>query len=269
MDKAKFFALKERAKQLEEATREGMNVTFLSLASPNSDALKVGTDTCIPGLCTGEYYVNKDKRRLGSDLRVIPLGFFNAFNHFASLDQNADFLGVVSQEDGRNFPFADITFNGKANYSIRELPDGTILRPVVWVPVILPDFPDVKNAVLTFKATSVPVARNWKKAIEKTDNPSVSFVCTLSFKWEKNEKNSWIVPDVAKIEDILTTEVAIPDEIIEEAFELSVKYLEEYSAGKFFPSKLTSPTASAALPAPGASVTVSSALENYNDDIPF
>lgn len=269
MDKAKFLALKERAKQLEESTREGMNVTFISLASPNSEALKIGTDACIPGLTVGEYYINKDKRRLGANLRVIPLGFLNAFNHFASLEQNADFLGVVSQEEGRNFPFAEITFNGKANYSIRECPDGTILRPTVWVPVILPDFPDIKNAVITFKATSVPVARNWKKAIEKTENPSVSFVCTLSFKWEKNEKNSWIVPDVEKMEDVLTTEFSIPDEVIEEAFELSVKYLEEYSAGKFFPSKLPSPTSSEALPAPMSSANVSSDLENSGEDIPF
>ena len=236
MDKAKLNELKEKAKKLEDLTREGMNVTFISLASPNCEALKKGKESFIEGLSTGEYYIHKEKKRLGGDLRVVALGFLRAFNHFQSMDNNSNYLGVVSREEGMKYPLAQVFFNGKPNFSIRELPDGTVLRPVIWVPVFLPDFPEIENAVLTFKSTSVPVATAWKKKIEATKDPSPSFVCTLSFEWKEDGKNSWIIPSVSEMTPI--EESGVTEEDIEKCFDLSTKILTDYTSGQFFPSKL-------------------------------
>ena len=162
-DDAEMLALLEANEVLNNAeASDGANVSFISLAKEGCKALdEDDPEFFIKDLKVKEYYIGKMKTRLGQNLKVVPLAFLNLFNQFSEAGNDGVFQGIWQYKEGDSFPLL------MGSYYDRELPnDSGILKPVIWIPVYLPDFPDIVNPVITFKVTGTKVAKAWKKEIQ-------------------------------------------------------------------------------------------------------
>ena len=188
------FAERARAtRKLAENTRDdyGTNQTFISLCQTGARALKEEEDTLyIDGLKPRQYYIQSMKKVLGNKLRVVPLKFLSVYNELAPIkgkpNAQPKFVGVWHRQDAEKY---DLRLG---SYFDRELPNGNILQPVTWVLCYLPDFPEIKNVVLTFKSTGQKIAKAWRKEIDSRSRPAHETVYVLSSSVEKNDADqSW------------------------------------------------------------------------------
>lgn len=186
----------ERAKatrKLAESTRDdyGTNQTFISLCQTGARALKEEEDAMyIDGLKPRQYYIQSAKKVLANKIRVVPLKFLSVYNELAPIagkpKAQPKFVGVWHRQDAEKY---DLRLG---SYFDRELPNGNILQPVTWVLCYLPDYPDVKNAVITFKSTGQKIAKAWRKEIDARARPAHETVYVLSSAVEKNDNDqSW------------------------------------------------------------------------------
>lgn len=269
-------ALLAKARKVDSANSSGTNVAFISMAQKLTQALDSDSDLYIEGLRKGDYFCQNTKTAFGETLRVIPLAFLRAFNHFADNTSNAKWLGVCSAADGSKFPPLDFTFpSGKKNYSIRDVGDGTVLRPVYWVPILLvdsPDFPskeqmpDCTAVVLTFKSTASKVAAAWNKDAKGRGAAIASNVYTLGHTTEKSAdgKNTWCAVE-PKFEKTLLAGDDI--ELLTKALKASVAIGElEAKNALFRPFSAASQSAPASRPSLDAP---SGSDDGELEDIPF
>lgn len=224
----KFLEKVQAAKEADKAVRaeDGSNVTFVSLAQSLSKALDEDEpEHYIEGLKVKEFYIGSKKLRLGKSLEVVPLSFVTVYNEFSS-GQDSKFLGVWHKEDALKYPLCP------THYFNRQLPNGNELRPVKWVLVYLPDYPDIPNVVITFKSTANRIAKSWAKDIESHGGNSSALVYTLNVEKVENAKGKWyqIRPEFSeKVYDAETGKVFKP--YAEKVVDLSLEYNESYAKG--------------------------------------
>ena len=190
-------SLEASAKRVDDMNDTGVNVSFISLASESCQALDEDNEAMyIDGLKKGEFYIQSKKANLGKDLRVIPLAFISVYNHYSDNGPAPRFIGTVSKADGDRLPVLDFTFaSGKKNFSVRDCGDGSVLKPSYWVPVLLPDYPDIKDGVVTFKSTGNAVCKEWKKDVKAQGGLTASHVYVLGYQKVTSQANpkGWLL----------------------------------------------------------------------------
>lgn len=172
--------------QEKENEGEGVKADYLILAKTGTKALQRSQkDLYIQGLQIGDIFLQKDKKILGAEVKVVPLAFITLYQEKESAAQDAKFFGMWNKEQAVAFPVAD------GSYFNRQLPNGHILVPVNWVCVTVIGHHEIENAVVAFKSTG---ARIWKKFKEDAKSRSVSSA-TLVYKiFEEsynNDKFDW------------------------------------------------------------------------------
>ena len=158
--------------QEKENEGEGVKADYLILAKTGTKALQRSRKEYIQGLQIGDIFLQKDKKILGTEVKVVPLAFITLYQEKESADQDAKFFGMWNKEQAVTFPVAD------GSYFNRQLPNGHILVPVNWVCVTVIGHHEIENAVIAFKSTG---SRIWKKFKEDAKSRSGSSA-TLVYK---------------------------------------------------------------------------------------
>ena len=239
---AELAALEASARKVDSLNSIGIEVSFVSLASEKCQAMdEDNTSMYIEGLKKGDLYCQSKKVNFGKNLKVIPLVFIPVYNHYSDMSQSPKFIGTVSKSDGDRLPLLDIEFaGGKKNFSIRECSDGSVLKPAFWVPILLPDFPDIKDAVVTFKSTGNALCKAWKKDVKARGGLTASHMYTLGYETQKSAdgKNKWILISPVYDHDLVTTDPdnQYPDgkELYVEALKMSVAIGDKEEANQLF-----------------------------------
>lgn len=174
----------ESAKHQEkENASGGVKADYILLAKPASKALKKKEkDLYIEGLGIGEFYLQKDKVNLGSELKVVPLAFITLYDE---QDSNGSFKGTWNKEQAVNFPLAD------GSYYNRVLPNGDILVPKNWVMVEVIGHGEIENAVICYKKTGSRIWKSWKKDAAERSTSCATLIYKISEMDVENADNSW------------------------------------------------------------------------------
>jgi hypothetical protein len=237
-------ALMKQAQTSDQKISGAANVSFVSLASQSVQAVDATSELYIKGLKSGEYYIQSRHLILGSNVKVIPLAFIQVYNHYDSLAKpghQPKFLGTVSKPDGDKLPLAQFMFpSGKKNFSVHRCPDATFLQPAFWVPVYMPDFPEILDAVVTFKSSGNPNAKAWRKANKSRPGAVASHMYTLG--WEKlksdNNPKGWTVPKAEFVCDLIDEDGTYSFEgardILVKALKMSMSVAEKADTNKLF-----------------------------------
>jgi hypothetical protein len=240
--------------------KDGLNVSFISLAKEKTKALdEDNKELYIEGLKLKDLFIQKTKRVLGKSIKVVPLAFFNLFAQYSDASKNAKYLGTWTFEEGDKFPLVS------GSYYDRLLPNGKgILKPITWVVVYLPDFPDIDKPVITFKSTGNKVAANWLKSIR--NERKLTTQCLFEVKAGKQtnaDGDSWFEFEPTLIGltfDKVAGKVQANVPYVKELIELSNEYRSMYSQGTWIPSRINS-----VLHSDGNALSI----EDQTDDVVF
>ena len=81
--------------QEKESEGDGVKADYLLLAKPNTKALQRSQkDLYIQGLQIGDIFLQKDKKVLGAELKVVPLAFITLYQEKESAAKDANFFGM-------------------------------------------------------------------------------------------------------------------------------------------------------------------------------
>ena len=231
-----FLSLIDENEKLAAQDSDGLNVSFISIAKDKCSALDEDDEkNYIPELKLKQLYVHKDKKVLGTTVKAIPLAFFSLFAEYENEAKSPKYFGPWQYEEGMQFDLVDGSFYD------RQLPNGNILKPIIWVPVLLPDFPDMNKPILSAKVTTNAIFRAWKKEIVGMDAVPPQCLYTVKATKIKKEKNDWI--DYEFIFDSFTYEkkdgkAVINSDFAGQALELAKTYKTMYAEGTLIPSRI-------------------------------
>lgn len=240
--------------------KDGLDVSFISLAKEKTKALdEDNKDLYIEGLKLKDLFIQKTKRVLGKSIKVVPLAFFNLFAQYSDASKNAKYISTWTFEEGDKFPLVS------GSYYDRLLPNGKgILKPITWVVVYLPDFPDIDKPVITFKSTGNKVAANWLKSIR--NERKLTTQCLFEVKAGKQtnaDGDSWFEFEPTLIGltfDKVAGKVQANVPYVKELVKLSNEYRSMYSQGTLIPSRINS-----VLHSDGNALSI----EDQTDDVVF
>lgn len=258
---AEFLAQLEKNEALDaQDGKDGLDVSFISLAKEKTKALdEDNKELYIEGLKLKDLFIQKTKRVLGKSIKVVPLAFFNMFAQYSDTSKSAKYLSTWTFEEGDRFPLVS------GSYYDRLLPNGKgILKPITWVVVYLPDFPDIDKPVITFKSTGNKVAANWLKSIR--NERKLTTQCLFEIKAGKQtnaDGDSWFEfePELIGLTfDKVAGKVQAKVPYVKELIELSNEYRSMYSQGTLIPSRINS-----VLPSDGNALSI----EDQTDDVVF
>lgn len=186
--------------QEKENEGEGIKADYLILAKPATKALQRSQkDLYIQGLQIGDIFLQKDKKILGRELKVVPLAFITLYQEKESDVQDAKFFGMWNKEQAVSFPVA----NG--SYFNRQLPNGHILVPVNWVMVNVIGHHEIENAVIAFKSTGSRIWRKWKEDAKNRSGSSATLVYKVFEEAYNNDKFDWTDFGFEYVESLLET----------------------------------------------------------------
>ena len=172
--------------QEKENEGEGIKADYLILAKTGTKALQRSQkDLYIQGLQIGDIFLQKDKKVLGAEVKVVPLAFISLYMEKESAAQDAKFFGMWNKEQAVTFPVAD------GSYFNRQLPNGHILVPVNWVCVTVIGHHEIENAVIAFKSTGSRIWKKWKEDAKSRLGSSATFVYTIFEETYSNGKFDW------------------------------------------------------------------------------
>ena len=172
--------------QEKENEGEGIKADYLILAKTGTKALQRSQkDLYIQGLQIGDIFLQKDKKILGAELKVVPLAFITLYQEKESAAQDAKFFGMWNKEQAVTFPVAD------GSYFNRQLPNGHILAPVNWVCVTVIGHHEIENAVITFKSTGSRIWKKWKEDAKSRSGSSATLVYKVFEEAYNNDKFDW------------------------------------------------------------------------------
>lgn len=232
-----------RLKQLAMKTRQISGKTqspfkFILIAQKNSKVTDEDEEVYIDGLELGELYVMQDKLRLGKQLDVVPLMYIKAFGEYALDEKNPKapptFLGVWHEEDAMYFPIKENT------YFDRELPNGNVLRPIRWIPVFIPDYPELTDIALAFKSDANKIADSWFKDALSRGIGLFSSLYTIKTEIVKRDTFKWyqLVPVFkAPIISMAQDDVKFHAPYAERVIELAETFVNKYENGELIPRK--------------------------------
>ena len=172
--------------QEKENEGEGIKADYLILAKTGTKALQRSQkDLYIQGLQIGDIFLQKDKKILGTEVKVVPLAFITLYQEKESADQDAKFFGMWNKEQAVTFPVAD------GSYFNRQLPNGHILVPVNWVCVTVIGHHEIENAVIAFKSTGSRIWKKWKEDAKSRSGSSATLVYKIFEEAYSNDKFDW------------------------------------------------------------------------------
>ena len=172
--------------QEKENEGEGIKADYLILAKTGTKALQRSQkDLYIQGLQIGDIFLQKDKKVLGAELKVVPLAFITLYQEKESAAQDAKFFGMWNKEQAVTFPVAD------GSYFNRQLPNGHILVPVNWVCVTVIGHHEIENAVIAFKSTGSRIWKKWKEDAKSRSGSSATLVYKVFEEAYNNDKFDW------------------------------------------------------------------------------
>ena len=189
--------------QEKESEGDGVKADYLLLAKPNTKALQRSQkDLYIQGLQIGDIFLQKDKKVLGAELKVVPLAFINLYQEKESAAKDANFFGMWNKEQAVKFPVAE------GSYFNRQLPNGHILVPVNWVMVTVIGHHEIENAVIAFKSTGSRIWKKWKEDAKERSGSSATLVYKIHEEAYSNDKYDWTDFGFEYVESLLETDKA-------------------------------------------------------------
>ena len=189
--------------QEKESEGEGVKADYLLLAKPNTKALQRSQkDLYIQGLQIGDIFLQKDKKVLGAELKVVPLAFITLYQEKESVAKDAKFFGMWNKEQAVEFPVAE------GSYFNRQLPNGHILVPVNWVMVTVIGHHEIENAVIAFKSTGSRIWKKWKEDAKERSGSSATLVYKIHEEAYNNDKYDWTDFSFEYVESLLETDKA-------------------------------------------------------------
>lgn len=194
--------LKQNQKlQEKENEGEGIKADYLILAKPSTKALQRSQkDLYIQGLQVGDIFLQKDKKILGAELKVVPLAFITLYQEKESASQEAKFFGIWNKEQAVSFPVAE------GSYFNRQLPNGHILVPVNWVMVTVIGHHEIENAVIAFKSTGSRIWKKWKEDAKARSSSSATLVYKIFEEAYNNDRYDWTDFGFEYVESLLETD---------------------------------------------------------------
>ena len=172
--------------QEKENAGESVKADYLILAKTGTKALQRSQkDLYIQGLQIGDIFLQKDKKILGAEVKVVPLAFITLYQEKESVDQDAKFFGMWNKEQAVTFPVAD------GSYFNRQLPNGHILVPVNWVCVTVIGHHEIENAVIAFKSTGSRIWKKFKEDAKSRSGSSATLVYKIFEEAYSNDKFDW------------------------------------------------------------------------------
>ena len=186
--------------QEKENEGEGIKADYLILAKTGTKALQRSQkDLYIQGLQIGDIFLQKDKKVLGAEVKVVPLAFITLYQEKESAAQDAKFFGMWNKEQAVTFPVAD------GSYFNRQLPNGHILVPVNWVCVTVIGHHEIENAVVAFKSTGSRIWKKWKEDAKERSGSSATLVYKIHEEAYNNDKFDWTDFGFEYVESLLET----------------------------------------------------------------
>ena len=189
--------------KLQEKENEGDSIKadYLLLAKPNTKALQRSQkDLYIQGLQVGDIFLQKDKKVLGAELKVVPLAFITLYQEKESASKDAKFFGIWNKEQAVSFPVAE------GSYFNRQLPNGHILVPVNWVMVTVIGHREIENAVIAFKSTGSRIWKKWKEDAKARSSSSATLVYKIFEEAYNNDIYDWTDFGFEYVESLLETD---------------------------------------------------------------
>lgn len=187
--------------QEKENEGEGIKADYLILAKTGTKALQRSQkDLYIQGLQIGDIFLQKDKKVLGAEVKVVPLAFITLYQEKESAAQDAKFFGMWNKEQAVTFPVAD------GSYFNRQLPNGHILVPVNWVCVTVIGHHEIENAVIAFKSTGARIWKKWKEDAKSRSGSSATLVYSVFEGAYNNDKFDWTDFDFRYEANLLETD---------------------------------------------------------------
>ena len=171
--------------QEKENAGESVKADYLILAKTGTKALQRSRKEYIQGLQIGDIFLQKDKKILGTELKVVPLAFITLYQEKESAAQDAKFFGMWNKEQAVTFPVAD------GSYFNRQLPNGHILVPVNWVCVTVIGHHEIENAVIAFKSTGSRIWKKWKEDAKSRSGSSATLVYKIFEESYSKDKFEW------------------------------------------------------------------------------
>ena len=172
--------------QEKENAGESIKADYLILAKTGTKALQRSQkDLYIQGLQIGDIFLQKDKKVLGAEVKVVPLAFITLYQEKESAAQDAKFFGMWNKEQAVTFPVAD------GSYFNRQLPNGHILVPVNWVCVTVIGHHEIENAVIAFKSTGSRIWKKFKEDAKSRSGSSATLVYKIFEEAYSNDKFDW------------------------------------------------------------------------------
>lgn len=195
-------ALAESTKHQEKENEgDGVKADYILLAKQGTKALsKFNKELFIEGLKQGDLYIQKDKKVLGAEVKVVPLAFITLYNEKENASKDSKFFGTWNKEQAVTFPTtSDSDFN-------RQLPNGHILVPVNWVMVQVVGHDEIENGVIAFKSTGNRIWRKWKEDAKTRSATSATLVYKITEEQYKNDKFEWTDFGFEYVESLLDTD---------------------------------------------------------------
>lgn len=232
-------ARKAASKVNELSGVQGKQFSFVLVAQKGSKAIDPDEkELYIEGLKRKQFYLMKEKKILGDTLRVVPLMFIQCYGEY-SLDKRnpkkaPTFVGVWHKDDALEVPLAE------DSYFDRPLPNGNVLRPINWVPVYLPDFPELEDIAVPFKSNSNKRASAWRKDAESRGSAVFENTYELTVEVQKSGENSWfeIVPEFrSKVFEFKDDAIEIYEDFAEAVIERAEQIADQYEEGKVIPRR--------------------------------
>ena len=187
--------------QEKENEGEGIKADYLILAKTGTKALQRSQkDLYIQGLQIGDIFLQKDKKILGAEVKVVPLAFITLYQEKESAAQDAKFFGMWNKEQAVTFPVAD------GSYFNRQLPNGHVLVPVNWVLVTVIGHHEIENAVIAFKSTGSRIWKKFKEDAKSRSGSSATLVYLLKEGLYNNDKFEWTDFDFQYVGSLLETD---------------------------------------------------------------
>ena len=187
--------------QEKENEGEGIKADYLILAKTGTKALQRSQkDKYIQGLQIGDIFLQKDKKILGTEVKVVPLAFITLYLEKESAAQEAKFFGMWNKEQAVTFPVAE------GSYFNRQLPNGHILVPVNWVCVTVIGHHEIENAVIAFKSTGSRIWKKWKEDAKSRSGSSATLVYKIFEEAYTNGKFEWTDFDFQYVGSLLESD---------------------------------------------------------------
>ena len=210
-----------KKRQEKENEGDGVKADYILLAKAGTKALKKSVpDLYIPDLKIGDFFIQKEKKVLGDELKVIPLAFITLYNERENETKDAKFFGVWNKTQADTFPLAD------GSYFNKKLPNGHILVPVNWVMVEVVGHPEIENAVIAYKSTGSRIWRKWKDDAKTRSASSATLVYTIKELEVSNPDNSWTDIGFTYTESLLDTDKALAVKCLKKSNALRKSYEE-------------------------------------------